>query len=239
LTGGSDAYGQGFDAEEGEEACGWGLEGCVGALCPGEEAPGVTIEGDRTRAHGNDSIRRGEAALEAVLGEEDGYSPLLIQATKQPDQLVAGYGVELGGWLVEEDEAWASDEGCREGHTLELAAGEGVDGSIEQVGDGEGQGDLLDRSSAGSRWVAAHLQRELYLRGNCRGDDLGLGILGDVADHGGQLPRSSGDRVGTHHLDPALDLAAVEVRDEAAGGTKEGRLARGGAAGEEGELAWG
>ena len=37
--------------------------------------------------------------------------------------------------------------------------------------------------------------------------------------------------------DPALDLAAVEVRDEAAGGAQQGRLAAGGAAGEQRELA--
>ena len=87
--------------------------------------------------------------------------------------------------------------------------------------------------------VAAHLQRQLDLRRDRGRDDLGLGVLGDVADRGGQLAGAARYRVDAGDLDAALDLAAVEVRDEAAGGSEEGRLAAGGAAGQEDELAGG
>ena len=119
---------------------------------------------------------------------------------------------------------------------LQLAAGEGVDGAVEQVRDRQRQGDLLDRAGAGGGRVAAHLQRQLDL-GRDRGrDDLGLGVLGDVADGGGELARAGGDRVDAGDRDLALDLAAVEVRDEAAGGAQQRRLAAGRAAGEQHEL---
>ena len=51
--------------------------------------------------------------------------------------------------------------------------------------------------------VAAHLQRQLDLGGDRRRDDLGLGVLGDVADRGCQLARAGRDRVDAGDLDPA------------------------------------
>ncbi len=187
--------------------------------------------------HRDHAIGGGKAALEAMLGEQDGDPPLLVEAAQQPDQLVAGDRVKLGGGLVEEDEAGPGDKGGGERDALQLAAGEGVDGATEEVGDGEGEGDLLDGAGARGRGVAAHLQRQLDLRRNGGRDDLGLGVLGHVADRGRQLTWSGGDRVEPGDVDLAGDLPAVEVRDEAAGSAQEGRLARGGATGEDGELA--
>jgi hypothetical protein len=66
---------------------------------------------------------------------------------------------------------------------------------------------------------------------------LGLRILGDVADRGGQLARAGGDRVDAGDVDAALDLAAVEVGDEATGGAEQGRLAAGRAAGQQSKFA--
>ena len=85
-----------------------------------------------------------------MLGEEDRHPPLLVEAAQQPDQLVTGDGIELGGRLVEEDQARAGDERRGERHPLQLAAGERVDGALQQMRDGEGQGDLLDRPGAGA-----------------------------------------------------------------------------------------
>jgi hypothetical protein len=107
------------------------------------------------------------------------------------------------------------------------------------VRDGESESYLLDGSCARSRRISPHLERELNLRCHSRGYDLGLRVLSYVADYGCQLTGAGGDRVDAGCLDPALDLAPVEVRDQAAGGAEEGRLAAGGAAGEEGELAGG
>jgi hypothetical protein len=172
-----------------------------------------------------------------VLGEENGYPPLLVEAAQEPDQLVPCHRVQLRRGLIQEDEAGPGDEGGSEGNALELATRKGVDGAVEQVRNGEGEGDLLDRTGAGGRGVAAHLQRQLDLSRDGGRDDLGLGVLSDVADHSRELSRAGSYRVDAGHLDPPPELAAVEMRDEAAGGAEEGRLAGGGAAGEEGELA--
>src|SRR5207342_676124 len=230
---------QRLDAAEREEACGGGLQGGVRPLRPGEERARRAVESDAAGVHGDDAVGGGEAALEAVLGEQDRHAPLLVEAAQQPDQLVAGDRVELGGRLVEEDELRAGDEGGGEGDALQLATGERVDGAAEQVRYGEGEGDLLDRAGAGAGPVAAHLQRQLDLGGDGGGDDLRLGVLGEVTDGAGQLARPGGEGVDAGDLDPALDLAAVEVRDEAAGGAQQGRLAASRATGEEDEFAGG
>src|SRR5262249_5855677 len=54
---------------------------------------------------------------------------------------------------------------------------------------------------------------------------------------GRELARPGRDRVEAADLDPAGDLAAVEVRDETAGRAQESRLAAARAAGEDDELA--
>ncbi len=230
--------GSGVDSGEGEEAGGGGGQGRVGGVGPGEEVARGAVEGDGARLHRDDPVGGGEAALETMFGEEDGHPPLLVETAQEPDQLVAGDGVQLRRRLVEEDQAGTGDQGGGEGHALELAAGEGVDGAVEEVWDRQGQGDLLDGAGAGGGVVSPHLQRQLDLGGDGGRDDLGLGILGDVADDRRQLSRPRLDRVEVGDGDGAFDLTAVEVRDEAAGGFEQGRLAGGGAAGEEDELAW-
>src|SRR3712207_8430990 len=45
-----------------------------------------------------------EAALEAVLGQEDRRPPLLVQTPQEPDELVARDRVELRGRLVEQQQ---------------------------------------------------------------------------------------------------------------------------------------
>ncbi len=187
--------------------------------------------------HRDHPVAGREAALEAVFGEQHRHPPLLVEAAQQPDQLVAGDRVELGGRLVEQDQAGTGDQGRREGDALQLTAGERVDAAFEQVRDRQGEGHLLDRPGAVAGGVAAHLQRQLDLGGDGGRDDLGLGVLGDVADEGRQLRRTGLDRVEAGDVDRAGDLAAVEVRDEPAGRFQEGRLARGRAPGEQRELA--
>src|SRR5207253_5101491 len=149
----------------GEEACGRGLQGRIEVASPSEELGGNPVEGDVACIHRDDAVRCGEAALETVFGEEHSHAPLLVEAAQQPDQLVAGDGVELGGGLVEEDQTRPGDQGGGDGGALQLTAGEGVDGAPEQVRDSQGEGDLLDGAGAVGGLVAAHLQRLLDLGG--------------------------------------------------------------------------
>ena len=114
----SDSYGERLNSREREEARGGGLQGGVGLLGPGEEVSWGAVEGDGSRVHGDYPVGRGQAALQAVFGQKDRDPPLLVEAAEEPDELVARYRVELGGWLVEEDELGASDQGCRERYPL-------------------------------------------------------------------------------------------------------------------------
>ncbi len=111
-----------------------GVSRAASALtCPLEKLARGAVEGDRARVHRDHAIGGGEAALEPVFGEQDRHPPLLVQPPQQPDQLVAGDGVELGGGLVEQDEPGPGDERGGEGDPLQLAPREGVDGTLEQV----------------------------------------------------------------------------------------------------------
>src|SRR5258705_2992461 len=71
---------------------------------------------------------------------------------------------------------------------------------------------LLDRPSPGAWIVASHLQRQLDLRRDGGRDDLGLGVLGDVANSSRKLSRAGGESVDAGHLQPTVDLATVEDR---------------------------
>ena len=105
---------------------------------------------------------------------------------------------------------------------MQLSSGEGFDGAIEQVRDGEGEGYLLDAAGTRGWGIAAHLKWQLDLGFNRGRDDLGLGILSHVADHGRQLAWTGLDRILPGDLDLAGDLSAMEMRDEATGSAQEG-----------------
>ena len=84
-----------------------------------------------------------------MFGEQNRHPPLLVEAAQEPDQLVAGDRVELGGGLVEEHQLGPGDQRRGERDALQLAAGERVDGAAEQVRDRQRQRDLLDGAGAG------------------------------------------------------------------------------------------
>ena len=70
----------------------------------------------------DDAVGGGQAALEPVLGEHDRRPPLLVEPPQQPDELVAGDGVELRGRLVEQHEPRPAGERRAERDALQLAA---------------------------------------------------------------------------------------------------------------------
>ena len=204
---------------------GWSRAGSA-VVGPGEEVAGGAVEGDGARVHGDDAVGRGQAALQAVFGEQDRDAPLLVEAAQEPDQLVAGDRVELGGGLVEKDQARAGDQGRGEGDALQLAAGEGVDGAVRAGAGSRGPGRPPRPRGRGRRARrraspgAARSRRRPWSR---RPGSRGPGRRSRPTR--GQLARAGLDRVEAGDVDGAVDLAAVEVRDQAAGGFQQGRLA--------------
>ena len=195
------------------------------------------VAGDRAVAQDDDAVGVRQAALEPVLGEDDGGPLFLVEAAQQPDQLVAGDGVELRGRLVEQDERRAAGERRAERDALQLAAGELVRGAVEQVGDAERERGLLDAARDRRGRQPAVLQAEGELRAHGPHDDLRLGVLQQRARDDRQVARPVLARVEAADDDAPGDLAAVEVRHEAAGRAHERRLPGRRQAGEHDELA--
>ena len=160
-----------------------------------------------------------------MLGEDDRHphSSFRRRSSQISSSPATGSSCEVGS--SSRTSARPRDQRRGQRDALQLAAGEGVDGAVEQVRDRQRERDLLDRARARGRRLAAHLQRQLDLRRDRGRDDLGLGVLGDepTAPPSSAGPVLAGVEAGD--LDRARDLAAVEVRDEAAGGAQQGRLA--------------
>ena len=217
-----------------EEARARGLERVRGLL---EEAARVGVDRDGAVLERDHAVGGGEAALEPVLGEHDRGAPLLVDAPQHAEQLVARDRVELGGRLVEQQQPRPRGERRAERHALELAARQLVRRAVEQPGDAERERRLLDPARDGGRAPAAVLERERELRAHRAHHHLRLGVLEQRAGDGRQLGRAVVARVEAAGQQPPRELAAVEVRHEARGGTQQRRLARPRPAGEHDELA--
>ncbi len=220
-----------------EQARARGLErrGALGG--PLEHRARRRVAGRHAILEHDDAVGVGQAALEPVLGEDDGGPPLLVQPPQQPDQLVAGDRVELRGRLVEQHERRTRGERGAQCDALQFAAGELVRRALEQVGDAERERDLLDAAGDRGGAEAAVLERERELGTHRAHDDLGLGVLEQRPGDRGERARPVLARVEPADDDAPGGPPAVEVRHEPAGGAQQRRLARGREPGEHDELA--
>ena len=99
---------------------------------PVEEPAGRRRRRRSARRERDHAVGGGEAALEAMLGEQDRRPPLLVEPAQQPEQLVARDRIELRGRLVEREQPRAAGERGAERDALELAARERACAPIEQ-----------------------------------------------------------------------------------------------------------
>ena len=166
-----------------------GREGGVARAAPSSRnSRGGPSKRDRAAVHRHHPVGRREAALEPVLAEQDGDAPVLVQPAQQRDQLVARDRVELGGRLVEQHQRGPGGERGGEGDALQLAARERVGGALEQPVEAERQRDLLDGARPRRRRAAPRSSSGSAIsERDRRAHHLGLGLLGDQADRGGQL----------------------------------------------------
>ena len=89
---------------------------------PFEELARRRVAGEPPAREREHPVAGREAALEPVLGHQNGRPRLLVQPPEHPDELVAGDRVELRRRLVEDDESRAVNERGRQRHPLQLAA---------------------------------------------------------------------------------------------------------------------
>jgi hypothetical protein len=202
-------------AGRGEQARRRGLElGRVPAR-PGEEGTRRRVAGHGAVRQRDHAIGGGEAALKAVLRQHDRRAPLLVEPAQHAEQLVPSDRVELGRRLVEEHETRPPGQRGAQRHALQLAAGQLVRRAVEQVGDPQRERGLLHPARHRRGLEAAVLQREGQLRPDRAHDDLGLRLLEQRAGHRRQVGRTVRAHVQAADLQPAGELAAVEVRHQA------------------------
>ena len=198
------ATGGRLEAGEREQAGARGLE--VGGLGgrPGEEVARRGVAGDRAVAHGDDAVGGAEAALEPVLGEDDGRPPLLVEPPQDAEQLVAGDGVELRRRLVEQHEraaAWPAPRRAPRAAARRRTARRSS-GRAGAAMPSASAASSTPRATAAAREPAV-LEREGELGAHRAHHDLRLGLLEQRPGHRGELGRAV--------------LARVEPADHARG----------------------
>ena len=176
-------------------------------------------------------------ALQAVLGDHDGDAEVVDEAGDRGEHLLGRGGIERGGRLVEHQHPGVGGEHRADGDALLLAARQGPQGSVAQLGDAEQVERLLDPLAhhVGRHRELLHRVGELLLDGV--GDEPGERVLADDADDVGEVARAVGAGVAPVDDDAPGEVAAGEVRDEAVDGAEQRRLPGAGAADHEAQLA--
>ena len=163
---------------------------------------------------------------------------VLVEPPQQPDQLIAGDRVELRGRLVEHDELRAGRRARRRARRAG-ARRRTARPSGGRAGRRSPSASAASSTAAGDRrrGLPAVLEPERELGPDGAHHDLRLGVLEQRADGGASSPGPWSRRVESGDRRPAGERAAVEVRDEAARGAQQRRLARSRRAGDDDELA--
>ena len=194
--------GSGVDPGEGEEACDGSCQGRVGLLGPGEE---VAQEGRRRRRGlppwrppGRPAARQRSRRCSASRTATP-HSSLRRRSSQISSSPATGSSWEVG-----------SSRRTRRGRVTRAAARATRWSSppervstvrSSRCGMASARATSSTARARDGRRVPAHLQRQLDL-GRHRGrDDLGLGVLGDVADDRGQLAGAGLDRVEAGDVD--------------------------------------
>ena len=138
---------------------------------------------DEAILHDDDAVAQGHG-LGLVMGDVDkrGVDPL-AQLDDLGAHLVAELGVQVGQGLVHQEHGGVADNGAADGHTLALAAGQGLGLAVEVLGDVQDLrgltdflvdlvlGDLLQLQGEGHVFVHGH-----------------VGVQGVVLEHHGDIP---------------------------------------------------
>ena len=195
---------------------------------------GAGLVDDDAVAQEDDAV--GPGGVPRLVGDEHAGRAGVAAGPQQPQDLLAGVGVEGAGRLVGEDQPAVADDGAGDRDPLLLAAGHLVGEPVGELADA----DLLERRAAppcGRRADALAVelarQRDVLGRGQ-RGDQ--VEVLEDVADR--RTPHPGAALVAERAEVDALDADRAGGRlVEPAGQGEQGRLAGAGRAHDRDQLA--
>ena len=156
-----------------------------------------------------------------LLGDDDRRA----QLARQVENRLGSLGVELGGRLVQEQQRGPDGKDGRETDTLQLAGRERLGTALCEPRDAGIGERAVDAGPDLCRRRAEVLEPERDLVLDAAEDDLVLGVLEERRDLVGEIGRAEAAGVASGDLDPALEAAAVEVRDEPGQRAQKRRLA--------------
>lgn len=171
-----------------------------------------------------------------MLRQEDSQPAFAVEVVERREHSLSAFRVELGGRLIEEEQARFEREHGGDGHALAFAPGEGVEAAATEVVDAERREEVIE--------AAVHLRAGeamlLHAKGDFIldrfGDGLGFGLLEDHAGDGGDAAGGCTRGIDAGDGGGAGVVPAVELGHEAVEDAKERGLAACGRAGEKGEL---
>ena len=178
------------------------------------------------RGHVDHAVGILHDALQPVLAEHDRQAQVFVQMAQRHQHLFGGLRVELRGRLVEHQDLRLQRQHRGDRHPLLLAAGEGADAPVAQVGDRHLVQHLFDALAHRRRRQSEvlHGKRQLILHGI--DDELRFGILEDEADEIGHAARGQRHRVAAEDIGAAGPAPAVEVGHESIEAAQEGGFPR-------------
>ncbi len=191
-----------------------------GAGRPFEEGFRRGIAGDLSFDQRDRPVGGRQAALQAMLRDQNRRIRVLVQPPQEADQLVAGDRIELRGRLVEHDQRGPARERGSERHSLQLASRKRSGRAIEQVRDPQRQRSLLDPAGNRRGRLAAILERKRQLGADGPHHNLRLGVLEQRPDHYREVAGPVLARIDSRDDRPTGERAAMEVGHEPVDGAQ-------------------
>jgi len=194
----------------------WGVEAEDGELVDGAEGFGPEDfirsagGGDGAVVQKNELVGEGGAEIDVVGGEDHGQLLLLRELAEKFKQIDLVVEVEVGVGFIEQEHARFLDETAGEEDALTLAAGEVVDGAMEEVGEVEEFGSFLDDIHV----VLGFEAEDLPVGSAAKAQVIADGVGGVVGWGLGEI----GDAAGECFAGPVVESAALP--EDGAGGAE-------------------
>ena len=177
---------------------------------------------DEAVLHDDDAVAQGHGLGLVVGNVDEGGIDAGAELDELGAHLVAQLGVQVGQRLVHQQYLRLPDDGTADGHTLALAAGEGLGLAVQVLGDAQDLRRLIHPGLDLILGVLPQLQGELHVL-----PDGHVGVQGVVLEHHGDVTILGGHVV--HELAVDVQLAAADLLQSGDHPQRGGLAAAGGA----------